>query len=167
VQGYRQVTDAEGRRTTTEAPHDYEVEFWTVFRPTTVVPRPHAYVIPLSCSGIVRRLAQHGIAVRQLEQDTELNVESYRITQIQRASESYQGHSMQQLTVTRQAERRPIEAGSWVVELRQPLNNLIVHLLEPQGVDSFAAWNLFEPELQAEQEYPILRVAQPLAGPRE
>ncbi|MCU0963215.1 MAG: hypothetical protein MUF48_24240, partial [Pirellulaceae bacterium] len=51
--------------------------------------------------------------------------------------------------------------------LRQPLGNLIVHLLEPQAVDSFAAWDLFEPPLQADQDYPILRVAEPLAWPQD
>ncbi len=167
VQGYQEVTDADGHRTNTAQPQDYEVEFWTLFRPTTIVPRPTAYILPTGERRIRDRLEQHGVALRQLARDTLFDVETYRITQVERAGESYQGHHRVRLTVIRQADRRQIESGSWVVDLRQPLGNLIVHLLEPQAVDSFAAWDLFEPPLQADQDYPILRVAEPLAWPQD
>jgi hypothetical protein len=35
-------------------------------------------------------------------------------------------------------------AGDYVVYVNQPINRYIVETLEPQGVDSFFAWNFFD-----------------------
>jgi hypothetical protein len=42
--------------------------------------------------------------------------------------------------------------GDYVVYTNQPLNRYIVETLEPQGVDSFFAWNFFDSVL-GEKEY--------------
>jgi hypothetical protein len=43
-------------------------------------------------------------------------------------------------------------AGDYVVYTNQALNRYIVETLEPQGVDSFFAWNFFDSVL-GEKEY--------------
>jgi hypothetical protein len=41
---------------------------------------------------------------------------------------------------------------------------LAAYLLEPESDDGLAAWNFFDPDLQPESEYPVLRVHMELAG---
>jgi hypothetical protein len=43
-------------------------------------------------------------------------------------------------------------AGDYVVYVNQPINRYIVETLEPQGVDSFFAWNFFDSVL-GQKEY--------------
>ena len=43
-------------------------------------------------------------------------------------------------------------AGDYVVRVNQPQNRYIVETLEPQGVDSFFAWNFFD-SILGQKEY--------------
>ena len=71
----------------------------------------------------------------------------------------YQGHHAQRATVELHTDRRTVPQGTTVVRLAQPLSTLIVQLLEPHAVDGFLAWDLFEPALTPDSEYPVLACA--------
>ena len=49
-------------------------------------------------------------------------------------------------------EKRVIPAGSLFVPIAQPNSRLVVALLEPQGVDSLAAWGFFDSAFE-QKEY--------------
>jgi len=49
------------------------------------------------------------------------------------------------------AEERRVPAGSLFVPIAQPNARLVVALLDPQGVDSFAAWGFFDTAFEAKE----------------
>ncbi len=51
-----------------------------------------------------------------------------------------------------------------LVPTEQPLGKLAAHLLEPEADDSLAHWNFFDPDIQPEEEFPVLRVVEPVAA---
>jgi len=90
------------------------------------------------------RLALHGIefeAVRTASSD--VRVEAFRATQAQFGSASFEGRMRVQLSGAWQRESQDIAAGSLFVPIAQSGARLLMHLLEPQAPDSFAAWGFF------------------------
>jgi hypothetical protein len=159
IKGLKISQDEDGN--TVEQPQDYEVEHWARFVPTLEVQRPFAYLLPAAESRVADRLLMHGVALYQLTSDVELPVQSYQVQKVERASRAYQGHQLVQVEATRTESKRMIRSGTYVIPAGQPLGSLVVYLLEPQSNDGLATWNFFDPELAAEREFPVLRMAAP------
>src|SRR5262249_54980376 len=99
------------------------------------------------------RLAAHGIEVGTvLDATPDAAVEAFRATHAKFASAPFEGRMRVQLTGQWHRETQEIGAGSLLVPIAQPLSRLIMHLLEPQAPDSFAAWGLFNSCFE-EKEY--------------
>jgi hypothetical protein len=158
IKGFRRETDANGRPIATQDPQDYTVEFLAHFQPTLTVQRPHAYVLPAGAHALAERLRRHGIPLQRLPEDVELDIEYYQIVSLERSDRMYQEHRATRATVELRKERRTVRPGAVVVVPAPPLVNLIVHLLEPQSGDGFLAWDLFEPALTPDSEYPVWRI---------
>lgn len=161
IRGYEPTVSPRERRVRPTEPHDYTVDFYTRFVPTLTVRRPAAYVIPAREKSVLERLKLHGIAVEELEAEQEREVEVYHITSLERRERPYQNRNLLQLEVKRATETRVIPQGSFLVRTNQQLSNLIVYLLEPEANDGFAVWNVFQPELVADSEYPVWRIPAP------
>jgi dipeptidyl-peptidase 4 len=157
IPGFNRVMDANGQMVTTDEPRDYTVESLADFRPTLSVRRPSAYVLLPAAATLVERLRRHGVRLHQLAADEELDVESYQLQSLERASSPYQGHRLTHGQVELRAGRRTAPRGAWIVPLAQPSSALIVQLLEPQSADGFLAWDVFDPPLTANCEYPVWR----------
>ena len=158
IKGFQRETSADGGRITTQEPQDYTVDFLTQFQPTLTVQRPYAYVLPATASTLAQRLQRHGVSLQRLTRDVELDLELYWIKSLQRSDRKYQGHFATHATVELRKERRTVQQGTVVVVLDSPLSHLIIQLLEPQASDGFLAWDLCEPALTADSEYPVWRV---------
>ncbi len=139
-------------------PHDYEVAFWTRYEPLLNVTRPAAYLIPAEQHEVLQRLRIHGIAGTATAEDLQCQVQAYQVTAVRRAQRPYQGHAMLQIEVEPKAQMRHVPRGTILIPTRQPLSNLIVHLLEPQASDSLATWGLVQPEPVVGSEFPIQRL---------
>ncbi len=64
--------------------------------------------------------------------------------------------------MTRSTETRSIIAGAYLVEVDQPLGNLVIATLEPAAEDSLVSWNFFDEGLNAGSEYPVIRLVSSL-----
>lgn len=104
---------------------------------------PFAYLIPREWSFAEQKLRDHGIAMERLTRDTELEVESYRCTNVRFHERPYEGRQIPSYSVTPFVERRVVPSGTLVVRPHQRAGKVVVHLLEPRGPDSFAAWGYF------------------------
>jgi hypothetical protein len=104
---------------------------------------PAAYFIPKEWTFVAQKLADHGIVLERLKRDTVLEVESYRFTDVQFRARPYEGRQIPSYKATAFVERRDLPAGTLVVRPRQRAGKVAVHLLEPRGPDSFAAWGYF------------------------
>ena len=104
---------------------------------------PAAYLVPREWSFVEQKLRDHGIAMRRLTRDTELEVEAYRCTNVHFRERPYEGRQIPTYGVVPFVERRVVPAGTLVVSPRQRAGKVVVHLLEPRGPDSFLAWGFF------------------------
>jgi hypothetical protein len=132
--------------------------------PTLSVTRPFGYVVPKRLTDVHKRLNLHGIAVEALKEDLKVEVEVYRVDDMKRAQQEYEGHQLVTLEVTPRVEERMLKAGTPIVRTGQPLGTLAAYLLDAQAEDGFCAWNFLNDELAVGKDIPILRFPQPMSG---
>jgi dipeptidyl aminopeptidase/acylaminoacyl peptidase len=152
----------DGKRVASDKPKTYEVQYMGGAEPTLSVRRPYAYLFPAKLAGIVEILQRHGIAVEELREDVELDLEAYRVDKVTRERE-FQKHQPVTLDATARKETRRVEAGTILVRTGQPLGSLAVVLLEPQSADGLVTWNFFDPQLKEAKDFPVVRLPAPQA----
>ncbi len=133
------------------------------FEPTLRVPMPERYVIPAKDTTVVRVLRDHGILVRVASNpipgvDLVGNGFVFMIDSVVVAPRPFQGHREVRLTGRWRGETRKIEAGSFIVDMLQPLSLLAVYLLEPESDDGLVTWNFFDSDLRPGGLYPVFKV---------
>jgi dipeptidyl-peptidase-4 len=147
----------DGRTAATKTPKDYTVEYLGVGEPTLSVTRPYAYLFPASWTKVVENLQRHGIAVEELREDIELDIETYKVDKVAKGA-IYQKRQLIDVEATPRLDTRRIAAGTIVVRTSQPLGALAAYLLEPQAEDGLCAWSFFADAVREGVEYPVLRL---------
>ena len=140
-----------------------------ISKPTALIVRPLAYIVPQAWSDVVERIALHGIEVEQINEPLSTRAEVYRLPGAAIAEPSdwtpnpFEGHiridpgepDMQLIETT-------FPVGSYRISTDQPLGELLVLMLEPQAPDSFLQWGFFL-EIFTRTEYAEAYVLEPLA----
>ncbi len=108
-------------------------------------PRPYAYILEAKAVKAVELLKRHNIAVEQLREDTEISIESYILTGIERIEE-YDHPSAAVVSVADEtySESRVFKKGSYIIRTGQYAGRLISHLLEPETNDNVIHWNTMD-----------------------
>jgi hypothetical protein len=119
------------------------------FIPTKLCTVPRTYIFPAVLTGVAQKLEEHGIIVKRVERKVKITGEEYLISKYSHSErEGYGGHK----TVTLEGDFRPVKknipAGSFYVDMAQPLAWLIFYLLEPQSDDGLVYWNYFDEYLK-------------------
>jgi hypothetical protein len=109
---------------------------------TKVRPRPYAYVLEPRAYKAVELLLRHNITVEVLQQETELDVEAYNMTDVEYTPE-YDHPASVNVTFADETiqERRTFPKGSYVIRTGQVMGRLVTHLLEPETDDNVVKWN--------------------------
>ncbi|GGM81128.1 hypothetical protein GCM10010967_11170 [Dyadobacter beijingensis] len=135
-------------------PFTKDIPFYDTYAPLDVVTRPEAYVIPQGWHPIAELLRLNGVKIKALDKDTEMNVETYYIEELETPKTPFEGHywhtSVKLLT---EKQKLVFKKGDWLVPANQWTNRYIIETLEPKGVDSFFKWNFFDTILQAKEHY--------------
>lgn len=125
---------------------------------------PEAYVIPPEWTEIIRRLELHGIRLTKLEEETELDVETYFFNFVSWHKNPYEGRQrLAQMQFETRRKTMPFAKGSALVPMDQPLAPLIAQMLEPRGNGSFLEWGFFNVIFE-QKEYAESYVMEPLAS---
>ena len=125
---------------------------------------PKAYVFPAELAAIAAKLQEHGIEVTQSTQNDTYFGESFTITRLNHDAISYQGHRMASVEGSFNGGSAVMPAGSWYVDMAQPLAYLIFLLLEPASYDGLVVWNYFDDYLvdrnvnSVAVTYPVFKV---------
>ena len=127
-------------------PQLWRVPFRDRVSPALVVKAPlGGYVVPAAwAEDIGARLSVHGVHFGPLRTGSEgVRVEAFRASQARFAAAPFEGRLRVQLSGSWQQQRQDLSPGALFVPIAQPCARLVMHLLEPQAPDSFAAWGLF------------------------
>ncbi len=143
------------------APTDFEVQLINVGAATLSVDAPECYFVPANNAWAISRLRMHGVQMTWLDSDGAAKFKPTTVSQYRIASKAdqpeFQKHVMRKVSVAAETISWKPESG-WLISTRQPLGVLATYLLEPHSDDSLAAWNFFDPMLQVEAVYPVLRL---------
>ena len=90
--------------------------------------------------------------MKQLSKDTAIHVEVYYIDEYKTVKSPYESHYLHYgVKVSRDTQLIQYHKGDYVVQVNQAANRYIVETLEPEGGDSFFAWNFFDGILQQKE----------------
>ena len=135
-------------------PYTKTIRYYDNYVPSQVVNKPVAYVIPQAWAKVIELFKLNNVAMHQLRHDTTLDIQVYYIDDYKTPSRPYEGHYLHSnVKLSTSNQRIHYYAGDYVVYTNQALNRYIVETLEPQGVDSFFAWNFFDSVLGEKEGY--------------
>lgn len=126
-------------------PYTKKIRYYNTYIPSKQVNAPDAYIIPQAYQQVIYRLALNGVKMKKLKRDTVIEVDVYYITDYQSPAKPYESHYLHTGVKTR-TEKQKINyyKGDYIIRMDQPANRYIVETLEPEGGDSFFAWNFFD-----------------------
>ena len=126
-------------------PFEKKIPFYNLYRDTLSVTRPKAYIIPQGWWKVIERLQANGVIMRRLGKDTTLQTEYYKIESFQSSPRSFEGHHINYgVQVSKGTATMVFRKGDWYIPMNQVANKFLIATLEPQGEDSYFAWNFFD-----------------------
>jgi murein tripeptide amidase MpaA len=153
-QGYkfnRELSGVSGsiRAEYTHEPMDVTIPRQNELKVTKNVNVPAAYIVPAQWTPVIEVLAAHGLKLMRTKKLWEGEVETYRCEGPTWQQQSFEGRHLASWPRNPQPcrlvrEKLLFPADSVVVPLDQRAAKVAVHLLEPEGPDSFVVWGFFD-----------------------
>jgi len=135
-------------------PFEAKVPFYNVYTDTFSVEKPKAYIIPQGWWKVVERLQANNVQMRRLTKDTSVEVQCYKIESYQTSPRPYEGHHLNSaVKISVHIKTMTFRKGDWYIPMNQIANRFLIETLEPQGEDSYFAWNFFDPVLGQKEGY--------------
>ncbi|NJD10506.1 MAG: hypothetical protein FIB01_08760 [Gemmatimonadetes bacterium] len=150
VPEYRPGTSVRGTRpgAVDGPPESVRVDDLTLPAGTRDAVVPRAYLIPAELSEVVEKLRAHNIAVRVLDKPMRAEGERFVIERMRKVRSS--GYDMTVLDgVFAPLATEEFPAGTYLVDMAQPMANAAFYYLEPQARDGFVGWGLLDERLRA------------------
>ena len=144
----------------------FTLPFFADYTTTKSVRFPFAYLIPVPDPEIVEKLLQHGLTIETLDEETLLEVETFRPKTVKVSESINQGHRLNVFKGEAVMETKTFPRGTIVVRTAQRLGSLAAALLEPEYDDGLAAWNFFDRYLWRQwspemNDYPVYKLLVP------
>lgn len=124
-------------------PVDYTVPFYDETRVAKAVAPPLYYIVPPQWKEVIEILAAHGLHLQKLAAPAEIEIESYRFSDVKWAATPFEGRLRASFKTNPVRERRTYPAGAVVIPMAQFGSRVALHLLEPDAPDSFVSWGFF------------------------
>ncbi|MGY4538812.1 hypothetical protein ACVW0P_003235 [Mucilaginibacter sp. UYNi724] len=136
-----------------EKPYSKPIKFYNTYKASATADKPVAYIIPQAWGKVIDLFKLNNVAMSRLAHDTTLSLQMYNIADYKTGTRPYEGHYIHtNVKLNPVDDKVKFYEGDYVVYVNQPINRYIVETLEPQGVDSFFAWNFFDSVL-GQKEY--------------
>lgn len=124
---------------------------------------PRGYLFPAALADIAAKLRAHNVRVTTLDRPMKVEGESFAITQMRTTRSG--GYELAALDgAFSPIATREFPAGSFYVDMAQPMANAAFYYLEPQARDGFVGWRVMDAPLRAAiergtpAEYPIFKM---------
>lgn len=150
----------------------YELPFFAKYKAKKKVRYPFGYLLVYPDPGVIKNLLNHGILIERLDEEVELEVEAFQITELKAGERLFQGHHLNQVKGTTRTIKKRFLPGTIFVSTAQPLGKLAAYLLEPESDDGLLVWNFFDRYLSPQwrrgfNEYPVYKLYQPTSLPKK
>ncbi|MFZ1529805.1 MAG: M14 family metallopeptidase [Ferruginibacter sp.] len=131
-----------------------DIKFFNSYKPTDIVQKPVAYIIPRGWHEVIDLMKLNGVAMQQLKKDSSISVTVTKIESYKSYPNPYEKHH-KNYNVRTSVSRENISflKGDFIIHLNQATNRYIIEMLEPAGDDSFFSWNFFDAVLQQKEGY--------------
>jgi len=116
---------------------------FTKWTPTRTTTRPWGYLIPNGLTKVVPLLLEHGITVKRLTEDVEVEVEAYTATEVT-TTEYFQAHYLKAVKADKETKTITMPAGSFFIPSGQPMSNFISYIFEPETNDNLITWGYLD-----------------------
>jgi hypothetical protein len=139
------------------------ITYYAAFKDTVSALLPRGYILPAGLDTIVELLRQQGVKVTTLEKNQRFSGESFFIEKWNKSPRKFEGHNMVSVEGTFNAREMLAKKGDFIIDMAQPLANLIFYMLEPQSDDGLLSWNFFDHILKGSNvpfspvEYPVFK----------
>lgn len=139
------------------------ITYFAAFKDTVSALLPRGYIIPAGLDTIVEILRKQGVKVTTLEKNQRFSGESFFIEKWNKSPRKFEGHYMVSVEGTFNARELLAKKGDFIVDMAQPLANLIFYMLEPQSDDGLLSWNFFDLILRGSNvpfspvDYPVFK----------
>jgi hypothetical protein len=135
-------------------PFQKEVKYYDYFSGFDSVKIPQAYIIPQGWHDVIDLLKLNGIEMKQLINDSIINVQAYHISDYKSYPRAYEKHH-KNFDVKVSASNQSIQflKGDYVISTNQTNKRFLIEMLEPTGDDSYFSWNFFDAILQQKEGY--------------
>jgi len=134
-------------------PFTKRIPYQNTFVADLQLTKPNGYVIPQGWREVITLLKRNGVTLQTLPKDTLITVSAYYLEDYKTGTRPYEGHYIHTgVKVRTETQRIPFYKGDYVILTNQPTNRYLIETLEPQGADSFFAWNFFDSVLD-QKEY--------------
>lgn len=126
-------------------PYEKELKYYNYFDAKTTIQKPAAYIIPQGWWKVIDLLKLNKVHMTPFAKDTVIEVEAYRIEDYKAAPRPYEMHHMNtEVKVSASLQKIAFRKGDYYIPMNQVANRFLVEVLEPQGDDSYFAWNYFD-----------------------
>lgn len=119
------------------------------------VTAPSAYIIPQGWHRVIDRLRDnYRLDYLILEADSLIDVTAYALDSFRTSPNPYEGHYKHSAIHASPAPAKiRFLKGDYIFPTDQPARRFLVEMLEPEGEDSYFAWNFFDAVLQRKEGY--------------
>ncbi|GGZ18970.1 hypothetical protein GCM10007049_09100 [Echinicola pacifica] len=135
-------------------PFETEVDFYDSYFPELKIQKPAYYIIGQAWKEVIANLQRNQVKMKVLENDTLIKVNAYYIEDFETRDMPYEGHYLHSSIQVRSASQvMAFRKGDLLIPTDQQAIGYIIEVLEPQGEDSFFAWNYFDAILQSKEGF--------------
>ncbi|WP_027376859.1 M14 family zinc carboxypeptidase [Kaistella palustris] len=135
-------------------PFTRKVKFYNEYIPTREITIPTFYVVPKSERKVLDYLKRNHISMKEIQQDSTIYVQQYRIADFKTVKSPYEGHYLHYDTQVKSGMKMTqFRQGDYIVPTEQNGVKYLLETLEPEAVDSFFNWNFFDGILGQKEYY--------------
>ncbi|WP_042492239.1 M14 family metallopeptidase [Aequorivita sublithincola] len=148
------ITGAERLKYYRDKPFTKDVTYYNYFKAMDSVSVPSAYIVPKGYWNIIDLLKFNKIEFAEIQKDTIIAAEVYRIKSFETVKNPFEGHYLHYKTeVTTNKENVSVKKGDILVKTQQQGVRYLLETLEPSAPDSFFNWNFFDAILQQKEGF--------------
>ncbi|HVT84990.1 MAG TPA: M14 family metallopeptidase [Chitinophagaceae bacterium] len=126
-------------------PFEKQVPFYNYYKVTNTVQKPKAYIIPQGWWKVIDLLKLNKVQMNTLKNDTTVEVQVYHIDNYKSSPRQYEMHHLNSdVKIIASMVKMNFRKGDYYIPMNQEANRFLMETLEPQGEDSYFAWNFFD-----------------------